>query len=415
LKSYREIANARRDGKLLCIGNRGGFPDTLLTGFRCEFLGVPDCGASIGSQPEFALRAVEAAEQAGYSRDLCAYNRAFLGSALRGEYVFGGEFPKPDFIFTPLPCDNNGKIGQALSEFYGVPFIGIDVPVLWELSNGYAPHQVDYVVDQFHQGIATIERLFGQQYDDEKLYEGIYNRCACEVLWAEIAMLNQRTPVPVDLKSQYALMAPLVNRKHKAETVQFYRELLQEVEDRVAHGIAAVAEERVRLAHDGIPAWHSLWLFRWAEGFGVAFIGGHYTIVGFGAFDIGKDGRLQPRKPPQEMGVSFRDREEALRFLAEWFLHTITIGGHMIRPRRSCQVHLCREWQAQGLIYHLNRGCPAFTAGALETKMVLEKELGIPVLVYEASSTDPRDFDRAAIVDRWEAFFEQMGLRRKEA
>lgn len=415
LKSYQEVASAKQDGKLLCTGNRGGFPDTLLAGFHCEFLGVPDCGASIGSQPAFALRAVEAAEKAGYSRDLCAYNRAFLGSALLGEYVFGGEFPKPDFIFTPMPCDNNGKIGQVLSEFYEAPFVGIDVPVLWELGDGYEPHQVDYVVDQFLQGIETIERLYGQTYNDEKLYEAIYNRCACEVLWSEISILNQHTPAPMDLKSQYTFMAPLVNRKHKAETVQFYRELKQEVEDRVADGIAAVPDEQIRLAHDGIPAWHSLWLFRWAEAFGAAFVGGHYTLTGFGAFDLGPDGRLQPRKDPREMGISFQNREQALRFLAEWFLHEITIGGHMIRPRRWFQDHIVREWHVQGLVYHLNRGCPSFSAGAMETKIEIEKDLDIPVLVYESSSTDPRDFDKVAIMDRWESFFEQLGLRRTVA
>lgn len=411
LKSYQEVASARQEGKLLCIGNRGGFPDTLLAGFRCEFLGVPDCAASIGNQPEFALLALEAAEKAGYSRDLCAYNRAFLGSVLLDKYVFGGEFPKPDFIFTPLPCDNNGKIGQLLANYYQVPFIGIDVPISWELGP-QLPHQVEYLATQFHGAIERIEGLSGQKYDDEKLVEGILNRCACEVLWAQIAMLNQTTPAPIDLKTQYTFMAPLVNRKHKAETVAFFRELKAEVEDRVAQGIAAVPGERCRLIHDGIPAWHSLWLFRWAEEFGVVFLGGHYTLTGFGAFEEGPEGKLVPRKSPREMGISLRSREEALRFLAAWFLHEATTGGHMIRPRRACQLHLAKEWRVDGSVYHLNRGCAAFSAGALDTKTALEG-LGLPVLIYEASSTDPRDWDRATIVDRFEAFFERLGLKRE--
>jgi hypothetical protein len=108
-----------------------------------------------------------------------------------------------------------------------------------------------------------------------------------------------------------------------------------------------------RPVSDGILAWHSLWFFRWAEEYGVVFVGGHYTLTGFGAFDVGQDGRLQPRKSPQEMGISFQNREEALRFLAERFLHVITIGGHMIRPRRWFQEHLVKECHVQGLVYHV--------------------------------------------------------------
>jgi benzoyl-CoA reductase/2-hydroxyglutaryl-CoA dehydratase subunit BcrC/BadD/HgdB len=50
-------------------------------------------------------------------------------------------------------------------------------------------------------------------------------------------------------------------------------------------------------------------------------------------------------------------------------------------------------------------------AGVLEAEAMLKKE-GIPVVTYEASNGDPRDFTPEQVEERLEAFLERIGLDR---
>jgi len=49
--------------------------------------------------------------------------------------------------------------------------------------------------------------------------------------------------------------------------------------------------------------------------------------------------------------------------------------------------------------------------GQLENRLALIRE-GIPVLTFESNMADHREFDEAQILDRLDAFMENLGLRK---
>ena len=61
------------------------------------------------------------------------------------------------------------------------------------------------------------------------------------------------------------------------------------------------------------------------------------------------------------------------------------------------------------MIFHQDQGCRAAQVGQSEIRMRLQKE-SIPVMAFEASQCDFRVFSEAEVLDRFDAFLENMGL-----
>ena len=98
LHHYKEIQDAHDKGELLVGGSVQAFP-SLIAGFgHYAHLGGEAYGATIATDPDFALKCAEAVEARGYARDLCSYMRNYWGSMFLDRYPFGGKFPKPNFL-----------------------------------------------------------------------------------------------------------------------------------------------------------------------------------------------------------------------------------------------------------------------------------------------------------------------------
>ncbi|MFQ5906776.1 MAG: 2-hydroxyacyl-CoA dehydratase, partial [bacterium] len=109
--------------------------------------------ASVAFDRPFSERCLEAAEKAGYARDLCSYMRNYWGSILLNKYAFGGEFPKPDFIWQDHICCSHAKWYQVVKDIEkeDIPYFCLDVAVgpYTELNE----NRLNYVVGQMHDAI----------------------------------------------------------------------------------------------------------------------------------------------------------------------------------------------------------------------------------------------------------------------
>jgi len=162
---YNNFKNAHEKGGLRWAGGAWSF-DAVPYGLGDDIYpltGEP-YGASIAFKKDFSVRCQEAAEKAGYARDLCSYMRNYWGSILLDEYAFGGPFPKPDFMWQDHICCSHAKWYQNACELEGgdVPLYGIDVgagpcppfaPKMYE-------HRVRYVADQLLDSIEWMESYF---------------------------------------------------------------------------------------------------------------------------------------------------------------------------------------------------------------------------------------------------------------
>lgn len=412
---YRNFAKAHEKGGLRWAGGAWSF-DAIPAGLGDDIYpltGEP-YGASVAWNKDFALQCHEAVEKAGYARDLCSYMRNYWGSIMLNKYVFGGEFPKADFIWQDHICCSHAKWYQVARDLEGkdIPYYGIDVSVgpYQELTE----NRLDYIVGQMEDGIKWLETVTGRKYDDEKLIQAVYNHCRASALWAEVCALNKAIPAPLDEKTMYSLYVLGTLQKSSSIVADFYEELRDEVKDRVARGIAAVANERCRVMTDTQPPWAFLRVFRYLEKYGCVSIGSLYTFGLIGMWEVQEDGSWGPRQTPQEEGVEIKSREQALRILANWELKKPE-WQHFYSPQLKSEmmIRIAREWKLNGVLLHYNRGCEGLSLGIAENRLALI-EAGFPVMIFEGNMGDEREFDEAQTIRRIDAFMESLEFEKLE-
>jgi benzoyl-CoA reductase subunit B len=409
---YQEYATAHDRGALRWAGGAwslGAIPAGL--GRDVHSLTSEPYGASVAFDRKFSMQCLEAVEKAGYARDLCSYMRNYWGSLLLDKFAFGGPFPKPDFIWQDHICCSHSKWYQVVTDIEPeIPMFSVDVSVgpYHELNE----NRLAYVVGQLHDGIEWLEKTTGRRYDDELLIEAVESECRSTSLWAEICALNKAVPAPLDEKSMYSLYALGTLMKHDRRVADYYEELRDEVQDRVERGIAAVANERCRVMSDTQPPWAFLDVFRYLEQFGCVSVGSLYTFALIGMWEEKPDGSWGARTTPMQQGIEIKDREQALRVIADWNLSKPE-WQHFYSPhlKSEMMIRIGKEWKLHGVMLHYNRGCEGLTIGIAENRLAL-LEAGFPVMTFEGNMGDEREFDRGKTVARIDAFMETLGLRK---
>ncbi len=411
---YLNYAKAKDNGGLRWSGSAWAL-DALPAGLGTDVFSLTGepYAAAISHDRKFAKECMDAAESYGFARDLCSYMRIYWGGMHLDKYLFGGKFPKPDFIFQTQICCSHSKWYQHVSTVEQVPQFYVDV--------GVGPYQdmtdarLDYVVGQLNEGIEFLEQSTGRKFDDELFIKAVKNEMRSTSRWADICALNKVKPAPLDEKTMYSLYVLATLSKSSQWCADFYDELYDEVKDRVARGIAAVPNETVRMMSDTQPPWSFLKIFRYLETFGAVSIGSLYTFALEGIWETKEDGSWGGRTLPWNKGIEMNDRQTALRLYADWNLSKPQ-WQHFYDPRLKTEMMLriIKEWQVDGVMLHLNRGCEGLSMGIMENRMGIAKA-GVPIMTYEGNMGDEREFDEVRTQARVDAFMEQLGLRRQAA
>jgi benzoyl-CoA reductase subunit B len=411
---YMNYAKAKENGGLRWSGSAWAL-DALPAGLGEDvysLTGEP-YAAAVSHDRKFAKECMDAAESYGFARDLCSYMRIYWGGMHLDKYLFGGKFPKPDFIFQTQICCSHSKWYQHVAASEQVPQFYVDV--------GVGPYKdmtdarLDYVVGQLNEGIEFLEKSTGREFNDELFIKAVKNEMRSTSRWADICALNKVKPAPLDEKTMYSLYVLATLSKSSQWCADFYDELYEEVKDRVARGIAAVPNETVRMMSDTQPPWSFLKIFRYLETFGAVSIGSLYTFALEGIWEVKEDGTWGGRTLPWNKGIEMNDRQTALRLYADWNLSKPQ-WQHFYDPRLKTEMMLriVKEWQVDGVMLHLNRGCEGLSMGIMENRMGIAKA-GVPIMTYEGNMGDEREFDEVRTQARVDAFMEQLGLRRQAA
>jgi benzoyl-CoA reductase/2-hydroxyglutaryl-CoA dehydratase subunit BcrC/BadD/HgdB len=327
------------------------------------------------------------AENAGYSRDLCAYARTDIGTLLSGKTPVG-RLPKPDLL---LACTNicQTVLGwyRVLAHHYRVPLIVIDTPFVYTEASA---HAVAYVKRQVEDAIPIAEKVAGQALDDRKIRAVTrWSKMATE-LWLEVLSRARQRPAPLSVIDQFIHMAPIVEMRGEAFTVDFYADLLKELDARIAHGVGAVKNEKKRLLWDNLPIWYRLrYLAELLGEHGVALVASTYTNAW---------GELAPMIDPERPMES-----------AAWaYLHPILNRG--TGHKLATMQRMIAEFQLDGVILHSDRSCKPYSMGQMDQRDRLMRECKVPALLLEADHNDPRVFAEEQVANRLHAFIEMLGV-----
>lgn len=320
------------------------------------------CGASRMSVP-----LCEAAEQKGYSHDLCSYALTDIGSFFTGKGPIG-RLPKPDF----LVCGNNIcgtviKWYEIQARALRVPLFFLDTPFFHDELH---QHNLRYVEKQMGEYIAFLEDQMKRPFLEKRFKKVASRSLEAISLWREILDLSRNQPAPFAAFDAFIHMAPIVTLRGTRWAVRYYQKLKRELEERVKKGLGAFAREEIRLVWDNIPIWYDIRnLSKLLSSNGAVLVADTYTSA------------WAMEEPDLTYSLDGLARAYAI-------IHLNRGLGYKMQKIAT----LIEKFGAHGFLMHSNRSCKPYSLGQYDMRREVTRLTGKPGLIIEADHTDSRSY-----------------------
>jgi benzoyl-CoA reductase/2-hydroxyglutaryl-CoA dehydratase subunit BcrC/BadD/HgdB len=346
----------------------------------------PENHAALCGARKMGAELCQAAEDEGYSKDLCSYVRTDLGSITTGKTP-AGRIPPPDLL---LCCTNICQTVkywyEVLADHFDVPLVVIDTPFLYDEAHD---HQVEYVRRQLEEELVpTAEKVAGRSLTDKALHRTTEQAQAASKLWAEILNRSQHHPAPMTAFDGFLLMGPIVAMRGLPETTAYYQQVLAEMDQRIATGVGAIKDERHRVLWDNLPVWYRISrLSKSLAALGVNVVASNYTYAWAELADM-----FDPADP--------------MVSAARTYLHPILnqSTSHKLAGMRR----MIDDFDLDGVILHSDRSCKPYSLGQIDERDRIVEQAGVPAILLEADHNDARVWADEQSAARIEAFVEMM-------
>jgi len=346
-------------------------------------------GAMIGSS-KMGEDLCTKAEDMGYSSDLCSYARADIScSVVKGGPI--GGLPKPDMLI----CCNNIcgtvlKWYEVQARFYNVPLFILDTPIC---HTGYSPEIARYVRTQIDEYIAFLEKVTKKKFDHDKMSEVGKLAFEGQLLWQKVLNTTTHKPSPMSAFDAFFFLALIVTLRGTQTAVDFYKELIKEMEQRIKDEISIIPNEEHRLLWDNLPVWYRLkWLSKKFLDHNACLVADTYTSAWCGA-------------------IKYIDQDNFLDSMAQAYTRIyLNIGVDQMADQ---VLDMIKFYDANGLVMHSNRSCKPYSFGQMDIAKIVREKTGIPILMIEADMVDPRNFSKSQVETRIDAFMEIVKQRRQ--
>ena len=346
-------------------------------------------GAMIGAS-KLGVDLCEKAEAMGYSPDLCSYARSDISAAVTNAGPIGG-LPKPDF----LVCCNNIcgtvlKWYEVQARYFDVPLFIYDTPFIHtELSI----EARKYVTVQTAEYIEFLEEQLGKKMDSARMKEvGLLSVKAME-LWQKVLDTCAHKPAPMTAFDAFFHLALIVTLRGQQVVVDYYTELLDELNQRITEGISMVPNEKYRLLWDNLPIWFSTrWLSDKFSSHNAALVASTYTNAWCSIVDLVDENDLAA-----SLGIA-----SASIYINISIDKMIDQLGEMIK-----------KYDVNGLVMHSNRSCKPYSLGQYDLQKMIMERYSLPSLIIEADQLDERNFSESQVETRIDAFMELINERNR--
>ena len=384
---YMEAKSARVGGRKVAWITSGGPVEPLIA---MDVIPVypENHGAMIGAS-KMGTNLCERSEAMGYSSDLCSYARADIACATVNGGPIGG-LPRPDM----LVCCNNIcgtvlKWYEVQARYFNVPLFILDTPFC---HTEFAGETRAYVRRQLDEYIAFLEQACGKKFDYERLADVGRLSLEGQRLWQAVLDTTASRPAPMSAFDAFYHLALIVTLRGTEEVIEYYKQLLAKMKDRVARGIGAVQGEKYRLLWDNIPIWpRTRWLFNKFASHQACLVADTYTSAWCGT-------------------MQYIDENNFLDSMAEAYTRIYLNIGVDEMARKV--IEMVDKYQADGIVMHSNRSCKPYSFGQYEIARIVERERGIPSLIIEADMVDERMFSESQVENRIDAFMEIVKARK---
>jgi benzoyl-CoA reductase subunit B len=348
-----------------------------------------------------SMEYLNAAEDAGYSPDICGYVKVDTGLHLTGRNHPNGRLPKPSLVVAPNTCNTYIKWAEIWERLYRCPVFVFDLPG-WRGTNGQSADSFDvdraYVEGQLRELIATCEQVTGRAFDIDRLREVMAEVNALSGLYRAILEQNKHRPAPFDTMLDGLNYMGIANawRGDPAGTA-FARIVLDELKERVRLGLGVIGDERFRLLAIGTACYsHFRRFLELFHGCGGVFVASEYMSYAGG----GIDKRIE------------YDLDRPIESLAEQILLSARESFSRVFYSHDWQAEVVREWHADGICYHGVKSCRTVSTGQPDAREWLMRHRNIPGLHIQSDLVDARLWSDAQMKNRVDAFFEALASRK---
>jgi benzoyl-CoA reductase/2-hydroxyglutaryl-CoA dehydratase subunit BcrC/BadD/HgdB len=220
----------------------------------------PENHAAMIGASKSADKYIPSAVALGYSPDICSYLTSDIGAFTQGETPLKkmglSSVPRPDvLIYNTNQCHEVADWFSFYAKHFNVPLLGVSTPLC---VHQLAPEIVKSVAEQFKNLVPELEKVSTQKFDLEKFSESVQLSLESCILWGKVLSMAKHKPSPINFFDSIIHMAPIVVMRGTQYTIDYYKTLLHELEDRIEKKISAVPNEKIRLYWDGMPIWYKL-------------------------------------------------------------------------------------------------------------------------------------------------------------
>jgi len=184
----------------------------------------------------------------------------------------------------------------------------------------------------------------------------------------------------------FFFLALIVTLRGTQVVVDFYKELLVEMKDRIGQEIWALPNEQYRLLWDNLPVWYRLkWLSDTFASHDACLVADTYTTAWCGS-------------------MKYIDENNFLDSMAEAYTRIyLNIG---IDEMVKTIFEMIDKYQVDGVVLHSNRSCKPYSFGQYDIARMIREQKGIPCMMIESHMVDERSFSESQTATRIDAFME---------
>ncbi|MCK4762450.1 MAG: 2-hydroxyacyl-CoA dehydratase [Candidatus Aminicenantes bacterium] len=345
-------------------------------------------GAMLGSA-RMAADLIPHANALGYSPDICSYLTSDIGSYVTGNTpltkAFGIEkVPKPDvLVFNTNQCRDVKDWFAWYAKEFDAPLIGVHTP---RNPSGLDDNITSSVAKQIEALVEPLEKISGNKFDMDKLKEKLALSRECTDLWKEVLDTAANKPSPLTFFDSTIQMGPAVVLRGNQQAVDYYKMLLEELNERVANKDSAVEGERFRLYWEGMPIWGRL------RAHSELFASLQTCVLASTYCNSWIFGDFDPADPFNSMAKAY----------TELFI----VRGDDVKEQYMKR--MIETFKIDGVIYHDAKTCPNNSNSRYGMPQRLEKETGLPSLTINGDLNDMRLVSDEQTKTNIEAFVEQL-------
>jgi benzoyl-CoA reductase subunit B len=347
---------------------------------------------------------LNAAEDYGYSPDICGYVKADVGVQLGGRRHPAAEIPKPALAVLTNACNTYIKWAEIWERFHHTRVFALDVPGsrseshVTEIGSPDFERDRRYVEGQVRELISVCEEVAGRALDLDELRETLAYANRMSSAWRQLVELNRARPAPFSALTDGTVYLGVSNALRGTEAgARYLEDLIEELSYKIERGIGTAFDETYRLAFVGVPCYPIFRRFNemFSE-WGGQFVTSTYLWFASGGSHLGYQ----------------YDLEDPIRSLAEGTLVSVRDAMDTMFHQNRVLKRMIEDFSLDGIVYHPIKSCRTVSTGLADSRRSLMESRDIPCLFLESDMMDQRVVSEAQMKNRIDAFFEGLAARR---